>query len=101
MSDTSTVTGLLPVVVVGGAIGILASVVGPYWLQRAKDKADQKRKRAEKFEEFVAAVHEHYHWIARYPVGIYGNEKSNTGTSPLTKIDTLVNLYFYDFKSPV
>src|ERR1700680_1778044 len=66
MSDTAMVTPLLNVllpVIVGGAIGIVAGLIGPYFIQRAKDAAERKRKRAEKFEELVAAVVEHGHWL--------------------------------------
>jgi hypothetical protein len=70
MSDIGTASTplmivLLPLlpVVVGGLIGIIAGLVGPYFIQRAKDAADKKRKRAEKFEELVGAVVEHLHWI--------------------------------------
>jgi hypothetical protein len=54
---------LLPVVV-GGVIGIIAGLVGPYIIQRLKDAADKKRKRAEKCEELIGAVVEHFHWFA-------------------------------------
>lgn len=50
---------LLPVLI-GGAIGIVGSFVGPFFLQRLKDATEKKRKRAEKFEELVGAVTEHY-----------------------------------------
>jgi hypothetical protein len=53
---------LLPVVV-GGLIVIIAGLVGPYFIQRAKDATEKKRKRAKKFEELVGAVYEYDHWI--------------------------------------
>ena len=59
MCDVGTASSVTPLwnvllpVLVGGAIGIVGSFVGPFFLQRAKDAADRKRKRAEKFEELV------------------------------------------------
>jgi hypothetical protein len=69
MSDLGTASSVTPLlnvllpVIVGGTIGIVGSFIGPFFVQRAKDAADKKRKRAEKFEELVTAVYEHKHWI--------------------------------------
>jgi hypothetical protein len=59
MSDIGTTSTplmivLLPLlpVVVGGLIGIIAGLVGPYFIQRAKDASDKKRKRAKNLKSW-------------------------------------------------
>jgi hypothetical protein len=91
---------LLPVVV-GGVIGILGGFVGPYFIQRAKDVADKKRKRAEKFEELVGAVVEHGHWIKTLrSFKTYGIGSEPTLT-PIVKIRAISATYFPEFEKLV
>jgi hypothetical protein len=100
MSDVGVWSGLLPVVV-GGAIGILAGIIGPYCIQHAKDRADKKRKRAEKFEELVAAVVEHFHWMANMRFFFISGQGSQPPLSPITKIEAIVATYFPEFELQV
>jgi hypothetical protein len=53
---------LIPVVV-GGLIAIAGGLVGPPFLHHLQVKADKRKRRAEKFEELVVALHEHKHWL--------------------------------------
>jgi len=103
MSDVgtaSTLLALLPVVV-GGLIGIIAASVGPYLMQRAKDAADKKRKRAEKFEELVGAVYEYDHWIdTTRGIRVVGFEGAIT-VSPFAKIHAISDIYFPQFERAV
>jgi hypothetical protein len=59
MNDSS----LIPIVVVGGAIGIagtlIGSFVGPLILEARKQTAEKKKKKAEKLEELISALSEH------------------------------------------
>jgi hypothetical protein len=87
---------LLPVLV-GGAIGIVGSFVGPFFLQRLKDAADKKRKRAEKCEELVGAVVEHLHWVAAMRYFFISGQGSQPALSPITKIQAIVSTYFPEF----
>jgi hypothetical protein len=81
---------LLPVVA-GGLIAIIAGLVGPYYIQRAKDAAEKKRKRAEKFEELVAAVYDHAHRIDEMRFFIISGQGSAGPTlSSTTKIQAIV-----------
>jgi hypothetical protein len=97
MSDVSTWNVLLPVVV-GGAIAIVAGVVGPYVIQRVKEKADRKQKRAEKFEELVGAVAEHYHWIGALRFFAISGQGNQPTLSPITKIEAIASTYFPEFE---
>ena len=87
---------LLPVLV-GGAIGVLGSFVGPYFLQRLKDAADKERKRAEKCEELIGAVVEHYHWIGDLSYFTISGQGNQPSLSPMTKIQAIVRMYFPTF----
>jgi hypothetical protein len=88
-------------VVIGGAIAIVAGFVGPFFIQRAKDAADKKRKRAEKFGELVAAVVEHFHWFAAMRYFFIAGQGSEPTLSPITKIQAIVTTYFPEFESLV
>jgi hypothetical protein len=100
MSDIGTAPSLWNVllsVLVGGAIGIVGSFVGPYFLQRLKDAAEKKRKRAEKCEELIGAVAEHYHWISAMRYFIISGLGSEPTVSPITKIQAITGTYFPEF----
>jgi hypothetical protein len=93
---------LLPVVV-GGLIaiisGFVSGFVGPYVIQRAKDATEKKRKRAEKFEELVAAVVEHDHWISAMRFVLISGQGSAAPTlSPIAKIQAIASTYFPEFE---
>jgi len=102
MSDVGTALSVTPMVtllsaVVGGLIGILAGFVGPYFTQRAKDAADKRRKRAEKFEELVGAVYEYDHWMdTTRRVRVAGYEGEIT-VSPFAKTHAISDTYFPQF----
>jgi hypothetical protein len=88
-------------VMVGGAIGIIAGVVGPYFIQRVKEKADKKQKRAEKFEELVGAVYEYDHWIDMIRgIRVAGLDGEIT-MSPFAKIRAISDTYFPEFEKAV
>jgi hypothetical protein len=84
-------------VLVGGAIGIVAGVVGPYFIQRVKEKADKRQKRVEKFEELVASVAEHYHWIGALRFFAIAGQGNLPTLSPITKIEAISSTYFPQF----
>jgi hypothetical protein len=105
MSDIATCSTplmnmLLPVVV-GGLIAIIAGLVGPYFIQRAKDATEKKRKRAEKFEELVGAVYEYDHWIdTTRNIRIVSDDREIT-VSPIAKIRAISVTYFPEFERAV
>jgi hypothetical protein len=104
MTDTTTLTmwGTLVPVMVGGAIGLVGGWLGPWLVERRKEAAEKKKRRAEKFEELVAAVVEHFHWMAniRY-FYISGQGSLPTSLSPITKIDAIASTYFPEFEKLV
>jgi hypothetical protein len=105
VSDISTASTpfahVLLSVALGGVIAIFAGWIGPYFVQRTKDAAEKKRKRAEKFEELVAAVVEHDHWIGAMRFFIISGQDYSRGIgqpSPITKVHAIVSTYFPEFE---
>jgi hypothetical protein len=94
MSDIGTV-------LVGGALALvgsfIGSVIGPFFIQRAKDATDRRRKRAEKCEELIGAVVEHYHSIAAMRYFTISGQGNQPTLSPITKIQAIVSMYFPEF----
>lgn len=87
---------LIPVIV-GGLIGLAAGLIGPWFLESRKQEAEKKKKRAEKFEELIAAIHEHAHWLdTARSVRIFGSDKE-LGVNPITKALAIVAIYFPQF----
>lgn len=87
---------LLPVIV-GGLIGLTGGLAGPWFLETRKQAAEKKKKRAEKFEELIAAIHEHSHWLdTARSIRVLGIEKE-LGVNPVTKALAIVTIYFPEF----
>jgi hypothetical protein len=100
VTEVSPWATLVPVIV-GGVIGFASGFFGPWFLERRKETAEKKRKRAEKFEELVAAVYEHDHWIdtlRRIHVLQFEGEIT---VSPFAKIQAISDVYFPQFEKAV
>jgi hypothetical protein len=99
MTDTTTVSmwsTLIPVMV-GGVIGLVGGWLGPWLVERRKEVAEKKKKRAEKFEELVAAVVEHGLWIKALSYFTISGHGSEPPLSPMTKIEAIGSTHFPEF----
>jgi hypothetical protein len=86
---TTVLLVLLPVVV-GGALALFS---GGY-VQKLQSKADKEKRRAEKFEELLAGIYEHDHWLnlmSNYRV--LGDEPPQ-GSAPLLRVLAISMAYF-------
>jgi hypothetical protein len=84
---------LVPVLV-GGLLTLAGGFIGPLLLQERKDRAEKKKHRAEKFEELVAAVYEHNHWLElSRNVRVFGTV-AELPVSPFAKVQAVSNVYF-------
>jgi hypothetical protein len=100
MADTS----LWPVVV-GGLLGVggsLVGVIGTTIRDVAQQRHEKAKRRADKFEEFVAAVYEFDHWLD----GIRQRElEKKEGipetVSPFAKLQAISSVYFPRFSKLV
>jgi hypothetical protein len=83
---------------IGGAIGLL----GPWLLQRRKEAEERRHRRAEKFEELVAAVYEFDHWLVNMrSITAYGLTNLPETASPFAKIEAIAAIYFLQFNELV
>jgi hypothetical protein len=91
---------LLPVIV-GGVIAIAGGLIGPPYLHHLQQKAEKKRKRAEKFEELIATLYEHNHWLlAMANVRLFGGEEIKV-VSPMAKVQAISSVYFQEFEKQI
>jgi hypothetical protein len=92
-------TNLLPVIV-GGAlsmggigIGLVVAVVRD-WMSR---KEERRNRRADKFEELVAALYEFDHWVDTARNRALGGAAAEPSVSPFAKIQAITSVYFPQF----
>jgi hypothetical protein len=91
---------LLPVIV-GGGIAIIGGLIGPPFLHRLQQKAEKKRRRAEKFEELIATLYEHDHWLMTMrDVGLFGGEDKNV-MPPIAKARAISSVCFPEFEEQI
>ena len=100
MADTS----LWPVVVGGllGVSGTMVGVIGTTIRDVAQQCHDKAKRRADKFEELVAAVYEFDHWLD----GIrnrdaFGHDNVPETASPFAKVQSISSIYFPQFVEPI
>jgi hypothetical protein len=96
-TSASNLVATLATVVVGGVIGLAGGWVGPWLIERRKEKAERKKLRAQKFEELVGAVVEHYHWITAKQFLVIAGQGSEPNLSPMIKIEAITSTYFPEF----
>jgi hypothetical protein len=101
MADTSlwpiVASGLLTGLFALGGIGV--GLVGTARRDAAQDRRDAKKRRADKFEELVAAVYEFDHWLTdirdREAVGLHVDGPKMV--SPFAKVEAISSVYFPQF----
>ena len=49
--------------VVGGAIAVVSGWLGPWLIEGRKERAEQKKRRADQSEDLVGAFYEFDHWL--------------------------------------
>lgn len=102
MSDPgSSLWATLIPVIVGGVIGLAGGFLGPWFVESQKQSHEKKRKRAEKLEELVAALHEHEHWLEASRNYWMLDLGETPGLSPLGKATAIVAVYFQNFESGI
>lgn len=103
MADAATpgmLATLVPVIV-GGVIGFATGWFGPWLLEGRKEKAERKNRRADKFEELIAALYEHKHWLdIMERIWVYGFEEVRT-MSPFAKVHAIARIYFTEFEAQI
>jgi hypothetical protein len=86
---------------IGVLLGASISTGITYLIAARKEAADQKRRRGEKFEELVAALYEHKHWLDTIEqIWVYG-AKEQIPVSPFAKVQAISSVYFPRFRPQV
>jgi hypothetical protein len=93
--------GTLIPVIVGGLLTLAGGLIGPWALERKKEAAEKRKKRAEKFEELVAAVYEFDHWIDKLKRVYAFGETGEYGVSPFAKLHAISRVYFPQFEKAI
>jgi hypothetical protein len=78
-----------------------AGWLGPSLLEHRKEAAEKKKRRAEKFEELVAAIYEFDHWLDRQNDIIVHGEQGTIEVSPFAKIQAISAVYFPQFDDKI
>jgi hypothetical protein len=96
-------TSLWPVVV-GGLIGVggtLAGTIGTFIRDWAQQRREAKKRRAEKYEELVAAVFEFDHWVDRQRRRLVKLEDIPETVDPFGKVQSISSVYFPKFSKSI
>jgi hypothetical protein len=88
-------------VIVGGGIGIMAGLIGPPYLHHLQQKAEKKKRRAEKFEELITMLYEHKHWLGNMMHARAFGRGTEDRVSPMTKVLAISSIYFPDFEKQI
>ena len=78
-------------------IGLLATVRR----DAAQERREAKKRRADKFEELVAAVYEFDHWIRRERLLAMNGEDISETAEPFAKLQSISAVYFPEFSNMI
>src|SRR5262249_38268139 len=91
-------------VVVGGLLAMAGGLIGSgatFAMKVVESRNEKRKRRAEKFEELVAALFEYEHWLSqKRDKGAYG-EDGELGVSPEAKIAAISAVYFPQFSGAI
>jgi hypothetical protein len=99
-SCSGLVATLIPVIV-GAVIGLVGGWVGPWLLEGRKERADKKKRRAEKFEELVTALCEHKYWLETMEqIWVFGRDEKPS-IPPFARVHAISRAYFPEFETQI
>ena len=103
MADTSSPGMWAPLlmVLVGGALTLAGAWLGPWISERRKERAERHKRRAEKFQELVAALFEFDHWVDNARKAVAFGEEVPDVVSPFWKVHAISAAYFPDFEAAI
>jgi hypothetical protein len=76
---------------IGSIIIAVVSVSNHAYSERQKEKIEKRNKKAEKLEELVSALHDHFYWLRS------GEEIKYNDPHPWSKIEAIQYVYFSEF----
>ncbi|MBX5179913.1 hypothetical protein HJB77_27215 [Rhizobium lentis] len=104
MTDPSTTANIWPVlmpVIVGGSLAILGGALSPIVSHILSGRTARQARRVQRFEEMVAAVYEHDHWLdGKRQIRSIGQEVEG-GPPPIHKARSIVLMNFEELRAPI
>ena len=94
---SQSIVNLMPVII-GGAVGLLSSVVGGIVLHNVQSSDKKEQLKVEKMERAALLAYECMEWINKYESEKLFNGPMCTASSPLNELKTLCYLYIPDAK---
>jgi hypothetical protein len=87
---------------VGGLYALVGVLVGAWLANALRRRTDRQTRRAEKFEELVAAVYQFDHWLdTMRSFSLSGGNNPPNSVSPLPTIVALSTVYFPQFEKRI
>jgi hypothetical protein len=93
--------GTLVPVLIGGLLTLAGGFIGPLILQKQKDHVEERKRRADKFEELVAALYDFDHWIESCGKRHVYGEDIPERVSPFAKVQSISSVYFPQFHAAI
>ncbi|WP_296435562.1 MULTISPECIES: hypothetical protein [unclassified Rhizobium] len=100
MTDVATAASIWPVLVptiAGGLIAALGGAIGPVVSHFLTARATRRDMRRQRFEDVIAAVYEHEHWLNLTRRATAFGEPLIVGAAPINKAIATALLHFSDF----
>ncbi|MBX5223797.1 hypothetical protein HJC04_26330 [Rhizobium sp. NLR8a] len=103
MTDASTPANIWPVlmpVIVGGSLAILGGALSPIVSHILSARSARQARRVQRFEEMMAAVYEHDHWLdGKRHISI--GQEVESGPPPIHKARSIVLMNFEELRAPI
>ena len=77
----------------------LVALLGPQLLEGRKSRAESVRRRHEKLEEVIGAIHDHEHWLDVKRTTVIWQHDLKGDSPPISKVRMIIELYFPQFKN--
>src|SRR5262245_26878658 len=101
MADPTTMLTSLAPVVVGGVLAFAGGFVAQWWSQKLQAEAENRRRRAAKFEELMLALYEFEHWLDEARNHRVIGMGESPPMSPFAKVRAICSLYFPQFSDRI
>lgn len=82
--------------VVAALVAVLAPLVSGYW----QEQAEQRKRRAEKYEALIAALFQHKHWLER-AINAHIFREYEVDATPMATVFAIANAHFPEFTDDI
>ncbi len=88
-------------VLVGGIIGLTASLGGQHLGRLMDEEREERKLRRQKADELTNVILEHEYWLDRYRVSQHTSTKVELGSQPVAKARAIAAIYVPELKDSV